>query len=115
MQINLHIIDPAYLDSTTELPTDPNAAARGRNGWFCPTQIDVWQCQQIWLSVRSRRQGANAPIQLQISPVAAHALAHALLAATADLAQCHDEPTWRESDVVDLSAPVVTNKVPDST
>ena len=84
MQIHLYLTNPASPDLTTELPADPDAAARGRNGWFCPRQIVIWRGAQVWLAVRSRRMGDNAPIQLQISPTAAHALGGALLAATAD-------------------------------
>ncbi|MCU0504096.1 MAG: hypothetical protein MUC51_20465 [Anaerolineae bacterium] len=84
MQINLYLTNLASPDATTELPDDPEAAARGRNGWFCPRQIAIWRGEQIWVAVRSRRMGENAPIQLQIAPAAAHALGGALLLATAD-------------------------------
>jgi hypothetical protein len=84
MQINLYLTSLASPDTTTELPDDPEAAARGRNGWFCPRQIAIWRGEQIWVAVRSRRMGENAPIQLQIAPAAAHALGGALLLATAD-------------------------------
>lgn len=84
MQINLYLTNLASPDATTELPDDPDAAARGRNGWFCPRQIAIWRGEQIWVAVRSRRMGENAPIQLQIAPAAAHALGGALLLATAD-------------------------------
>jgi len=84
MQINLYLTNLASPDATTELPDDPAAAARGRNGWFCPRQIAIWRGQQIWVAVRSRRQGEHAPIQLQIAPPTAHALGGALLLAAAD-------------------------------
>lgn len=84
MQIILYLTSPAAPDTTTELPDDPGAAARGRNGWFRPRQIVIWRGEQIWLAVRSRRMGENAPIQLQIGPAAAHALGGALLLAAAD-------------------------------
>ena len=74
MQIQLYLTDWASPDATTELPADPDAAARGRNGWFVPQQITIWRGEQIQLAVRSRRLGENAPIQLQISRPAAHAL-----------------------------------------
>jgi hypothetical protein len=85
MQITLYLTDWASPDATTELPADPDAAARGRNGWFCPHQIAIWRGEQVQLAVRSRRIGENAPIQLHISRPAAHALGGALLAAAADL------------------------------
>ncbi len=81
MQINLYLTSWASPDATIELPADPGAAARGRNGWFCPRQIAIWRGEQIQLAVRSRRLGENAPIQLHISQAAAHALGGALLAA----------------------------------
>ena len=84
MQIQLYLTDWTSPDATTELPADPDAAARGRNGWFVPRQITIWRGTQIQLAVRSRRQGENAPIQLQIARTTAHALGHALLVATAD-------------------------------
>ena len=87
MQIQLYLTDWASPDATTELPADPGAAARGRNGWFCPHQIAIWRGDQIQLAVRSRRMGENAPIQLHISRPAAHALGGALLAAAADPAR----------------------------
>jgi hypothetical protein len=85
MQINLYLTSLASPDATTELPDDPDAAARGRNGWFCPRQIAIWRGEQIWVAVRSQRMGENAPIQLQIPPATAHALGGALLLAAADL------------------------------
>jgi len=84
MQINLYLTNLASPDATTELPADPDAAARGRNGWFCPRQITIRRGAQVWVAVRSRRMGENAPIQLQIAPAAAHALGGALLLAAAD-------------------------------
>ena len=44
----------------------------------------IWRGEQIWVAVRSRRMGENAPIQLQIAPAVAHALGGALLLASAD-------------------------------
>jgi hypothetical protein len=93
MQITLYLTDWASPDATTELPADPDAAARGRNGWFCPHQIAIWRGEQVQLAVRSRRMGENAPIQLHISRPAAHALAGALLAAAAD-------PVTRQDDLL---------------
>ena len=61
MQINLYLTSLASPDATTELPDDPDAAARGRNGWFCPRQIAIWRGEQIWVAVRSRRMGENTP------------------------------------------------------
>lgn len=84
MQIELYLTDPATPDATTELPVDRDAAARGRNGWFRPRQIVIWRDDRIWLAVRSRRMGENAPIQLHIARRAAHALGAALLLAAAD-------------------------------
>jgi len=84
MQITLYLTNLASPDATTELPDDPDAAARGRNGWFCPRQIAIWRGEQIWVAVRSRRMGENAPIQLQIAPATAHALGGVLLLAAAN-------------------------------
>jgi hypothetical protein len=84
MQINLYLTSLASPDATTELPDDPDTAARGRNGWFCPRQIAIWRGEQVWVAVRSRRMGENAPIQLQIAPATAHALGGALLLAAAN-------------------------------
>ncbi len=81
MQITLYHPNWTSPDSTTQLPAEPDAAARGRNGWFCPRQIILWSGDQVRLEVLSGRQGANAPIELQISPAAAHALGNALLRA----------------------------------
>jgi hypothetical protein len=86
MQIILYLTGQASPDATTELPDDPEATARGRNGWFCPRQIAIRRGEQVWIAVRSRRMGENAPIQLQIGPAAAHALGGALLLAAADSA-----------------------------
>lgn len=84
MHIILYLTHQASPDVTTELPDDPHAAARGRNGWFCPRQITIWRGAQVWIAVRSRRMGEHAPIQLQLAPAAAHALGGALLLAAAD-------------------------------
>jgi len=84
MQIILYLTSQASPDATTELPDDPDAAARGRNGWFCPRQITIRRGEQVWVAVRSRRMGENAPIQLQIAAATAHALGGALLLAAAD-------------------------------
>ena len=92
MQIILYLTSTAVPDATTELPDDPNAAARGRNGRFRPRQIIIGRGEQIWVAVRSRRLGENAPIQLEIGPVAAHALGRALLLATADAAEPPGDP-----------------------
>jgi hypothetical protein len=92
MQINLYLTNWASPDATTELPADPDAAARGRNGWFRPRQIAIWRGDQIRLTVRSRRMGDNAPIQLHISATVAHALGNALLAAAADPAGARASP-----------------------
>jgi hypothetical protein len=92
MQITLYLTSQASPDATTELPDDPDAAARGRNGWFCPRQIAIWRGEQVWVAVRSRRQGEHAPIQLQIAPPTAHALGGALLLAAAD-------PMTRQADL----------------
>ena len=92
MQIILYHTNPASPDATTELPDDPHAAARGRNGWFRPRQITIWRGEQIWVAVRSRRMGENAPIQLQIAPAAAHALGGALLLAAADAVEQPGDP-----------------------
>jgi len=86
VQITLHLTDWASPDATADLPGDPAAAARGRNGWFVPQQILVWRGEQVQLAVRSRRMGASAPVQLHLSRPAAQALGRALLAAAADLA-----------------------------
>ena len=83
MQINLYLTHPAAPDLTTELPDDPATTARGRNGWFRPRQIAIWRGERIWLAIRSRRPSENAPIQLQLARTTAHALAGALLVATA--------------------------------
>ena len=104
MQINLYLTSLASPDATTELPDDPDAAARGRNGWFCPRQIVIWRGAQIWVAVRSRQQGENAPIQMQISPTVAHALGGALLLAAAD-------PMTRQADL--LTVPVEVAWHPD--
>ena len=93
MQITLHLTDLASPDAITELPDDPAAAARGRNGWFVPQQILVWRGAQVQLAVRSRRTGASAPIQLRLSRPAAHALGRALLAAAADTDGAEVPPT----------------------
>lgn len=94
MQINLYLTSQASPDATTELPDDPDAAARGRNGWFCPRQIAIRRGEQIWVAVRSRRMGENAPIQLQIAPATAHALGGALLLAAANsMTRDADPPT----------------------
>ncbi len=92
MQIILYLTSQVSPDATTELPDDPHAAARGRNGWFCPRQITIWRGEQVWIAVRSRRMGENAPIQLRIAPAAAHALGGALLLATADAATQRGDP-----------------------
>jgi hypothetical protein len=92
MQINLYLTSQASPDATTELPDDPDAAARGRNGWFCPRQIAIRRGERIWVAVRSRRMGEHAPIQLQIAPMTAHALGSALLLAAAD-------PMTRQADL----------------
>jgi hypothetical protein len=92
MQIILCLTSQASPDATTELPDDPHAAARGRNGWFCPRQITIRRGEQVWVAIRSRRVGENAPIQLRIAPAAAHALGGALLLATADAATQPGEP-----------------------
>jgi hypothetical protein len=84
MQIHLHLTGWASPDATAELPDDPAAAARGRNGWFVPQQILVWRGEQVQLAVRSRRMGGSAPVQLHLSWPAAQALGRALLAAAAD-------------------------------
>ncbi len=84
MQIILCLTSQASPDATTELPDDPDAAARGRNGWFCPRQITIRRGEQVWVAVRSRRMGENAPIQLQIAAATAHALGGALLLAAAN-------------------------------
>ena len=84
MQIILYLTSQASPDATTELPDDPDAAARGRNGWFCPRQITIRRSEQVWVAVRSRRMGENAPIQLQIAAATAHALGGALLLAAAN-------------------------------
>lgn len=84
MQIILYLTSQASPDATTELPDDPHAAARGRNGWFCPRQITIRRGEQVWVAVRSRRMGENAPIQLQIAAATAHALGGALLLAAAN-------------------------------
>lgn len=92
MQIQLYLTDWTSPDATTELPADPDAAARGRNGWFVPRLIAIWRGEQIQLVVRSRRMGENAPIQLRISRPAAHALGGALLAAAVDPAGAEVSP-----------------------
>lgn len=84
MQIILYLTSQVSPDVTTELPDDPHAAARGRNGWFCPRQITVRRGEQVCVAIRSRRMGENAPIQLQIAAVTAHALGGALLLAAAN-------------------------------
>ena len=81
MHNNLYRTRPAYSRVTTALTSDPQPAARGRNGWFTPTRIDLWQGETIRLLVWSRRVGDYAPIQLHISPEIAHALARRLLVA----------------------------------
>lgn len=86
MQIILYHTHWTSPDASTELPAEPDAAARGRNGWFCPRQFIIWRGAQVRLVVLSSRQGENAPIELQISPAAAHALGSALLLAAAEQA-----------------------------
>ena len=92
MQIILYFTDWASPDATTDLPADPSAAARGRNGWFCPHQIVIWRGEQIQLAVRSRRMGDSPPICLHLSRPAAHALGAALLTAAADPAGAEVSP-----------------------
>jgi len=92
MQISLYLTRSASPDATSELPDDLHAAARGRNGWFCPRQIAIWRGQQIQLVVRSRRQGEHAPIQLHVSQAVALALAGALWAAATDPAGAEVSP-----------------------
>ncbi len=105
MQIILYHTSPASPDATTELPDDPHAAARGRNGWFRPRQITIRRGEQIWVVIRSRRMGENAPIQLQIAAATAHALGGALLLAAAnsvtrqaDLRTVPIEVEWHPDD-----------------
>ena len=86
MQIIFYHPDGTPSDVVTELPDDPGAAARGRNGWFCPHEITIWRGDQVQLDVRSRRLGESAPIQLHLSRPAAQALGRALLTAVADQA-----------------------------
>ncbi len=83
MQIHIFLDDRVSPAATTELPDDPDALARGRNGWFRPRQITIWRGVRITIAVRSRRQGENAPIHLNLAPDAAHALGSALLLAAA--------------------------------
>jgi hypothetical protein len=83
MQIHIFLDGRDSPAATTELPDDPDALARGRNGWFRPRQITIWRGVRITIAVRSRRQGENAPIQLNLAPDAAHALGSALLLAAA--------------------------------
>ncbi len=93
MQIHIFLDGRVSPAATTELPDDPDALARGRNGWFHPRQITIWRGVRIVVAVRSRRQGDNAPIQLHLAPDGAHALGRALLAAAADTDRAKVPPT----------------------
>ena len=92
MQIHLHLTDWASPDATAELPADPAAAARGRNGWSVPGRSSSGGVTRVQLTVRSRRQGESAPIQLHLSGTTAQALGRALLAAAADPAGAGASP-----------------------
>ena len=83
MQIHIFLDGRVSPAASTELPDDPDGLARGRNGWFRPWQITIWRGVRITVAVRSRRQGDNAPVQLNLAPDAAHALGSALLLAAA--------------------------------
>lgn len=69
----------------TTFPTrEEPREARGRNGWFTPSEIDVRpdSTDGVRISVRSTRQyGDMPPIFLRISAADARALARALVEA----------------------------------
>lgn len=75
-----------FVDSPTSLyetiPVTGQAEARGRNGWFAPTQVAVQRSEAdaaIWLSVRSSRAYTDMPpIWLSLCRDDAEALHRAL-------------------------------------
>ena len=83
MQIHIFFDGQAGPAAAYELPDDPEARARGRNGWFRPRQITIWRGVRVVVAVSSRRPAGAAPVQLHLAPATAHALGQALLLAAA--------------------------------
>ena len=64
----------------------PDNRARGRNNWFVPATVDLWNNGEdhVVLDINSKRPGETAPIILYLAPADARWFAESILSQLGD-------------------------------